>query len=78
MIQLSKEWIAVIREEINSMAKNNVWELVDLSTRHKTIKNKCVLKIKCKVDISIDKYKVRFIMKGHTQNEGINYKETLS
>ena len=42
---------------MNSMKKNQVWELVDLLKGQKAIGNKWVLKIKRKVDGSIDKYK---------------------
>ena len=46
----SHEWIVAMRDEMDSMAKNQVWELVDLPPGRKTIGNKWVLKIKCKAD----------------------------
>ena len=55
-----------MRDEMDSMAKNQVWELVDLSPGRKTIGNKWVLKIKHKVDGSIQKYKARLVAKGYT------------
>ncbi|KAL0394937.1 UNVERIFIED_CONTAM: Retrovirus-related Pol polyprotein from transposon TNT 1-94 [Sesamum latifolium] len=63
---------------MSSMAKNNVWELVDLPARRKTIGNKWVLKVKHKEDGSIDKFKARRMAKGYTQREGIDYEETFS
>ena len=51
---------------MSSMDKNNVWEL-DLPPRRKTIENKWVLKVKRKADGSIDRYKVRLVVKGYTQ-----------
>ena len=55
-----------MRDEMDSMAKNQVWELVDLSPRCKTIGKKWVLKIKHKVDGSIEKYKAHLMAKGYT------------
>lgn len=42
------KWLAAMRDEMDSMAKNHVWELVDLPASHKSIGNKC--KIKHKAD----------------------------
>ena len=60
------------------MRKNHVWDLVDLLKERKAITNKWVLKIKQKVDGSIDKLKVRLVAKGFTQKEGADYEETFS
>ncbi|KAL0293771.1 UNVERIFIED_CONTAM: Retrovirus-related Pol polyprotein from transposon TNT 1-94 [Sesamum calycinum] len=59
----ANEWITAMKEEMSSMGKNNVWELVDLPTGRKTIGNKWVLKVKRKADGSIDKFKARLVAK---------------
>ncbi|KAL0367312.1 UNVERIFIED_CONTAM: Copia protein [Sesamum radiatum] len=71
----ANEWITAMKEELSSMAKNNIWELVDLPTGCKTIGNKWVLKVKCKTDGSIDKFKAWLVAKGYTQRERIDYEE---
>ena len=60
------------------MKSNQVWDFVDLSPSHKTIRNKWVLNIKHKSYGTIDGYKTRLVAKGYKQQEGIDYEETFS
>ena len=52
--------------------------MVDLPSDWKAIRNKWVLKIKWKVDESIENYKAWLVAKGHTQQKDLNYEETIS
>ena len=54
----AKEWFEVMKEEMNSMESNRVWDLVDLPPRRKTIGNKWVLNIKHKVDGTIERFRL--------------------
>ena len=54
-------------EEMEPMKINQVWELVDPPKRRKPIGNKWILKIKHKVDGTIERHKVRLVAKGYTQ-----------
>lgn len=56
----SVEWMVAMREKMSFMARNRVWELVDLLPWYKTIGNKWVLKIKCKSNGLIKKIQGSF------------------
>lgn len=64
---IKKEWINTMAEEMKSMKINHMWNLVDVPLECKIIGNKWVLKVKYKVDDSIDKYKAHLVVKGYTQ-----------
>ena len=67
-----------MRDEMDSMARNKVWKLVDFPPQRKSIGNKWVFKIKRRVDGLIDKFKACLVTKGFTQIEGTAYEETFS
>ena len=67
-----------MKDEMNSMASNGVWNLVELPDGAKAIRCKWVFKTKKDSLGNIERYKARLIAKGFTQNEGIDYKETFS
>jgi len=51
--------------------KNGVWEIVPRPSDKLVVTSKWIYKIKHAVYGSIDKYKVRFVARGFSQNEGI-------
>ena len=67
-----------MEEEIESMKTNQVWDLVDLPSGRRSIGNKWVLKIKRKADGSIERYKTRLVVKGYTEEEGIDCEDTFA
>jgi len=72
-----KEWMDAMRDKLDSMARNEVWELVDLPPGRKAIGNKWVFKVKRRADGSFDKFKARLVAKGYTQVEDVDYEETF-
>ena len=58
--------------------KNDVWEIAPRPKEKSMVTSKWVYKIKYVVDISMDKYKARFIDIGFSQKEGEYYDETSS
>ena len=67
-----------MEKEMESMNANQVRDLVDLLLGRRSVGNKWILKIKRKMDGSIERYKVRLVAKGYTQEEGIDYEDTFS
>jgi hypothetical protein len=74
----SQDWIDAMNTELDALAKNQTWSLVDLPPHVKPIGSKWVYKIKHKADGSIERYKARLVAKGYNQVEGIDYFDTFS
>ena len=70
----SNLWYDAMKDEMNSMASNEVWNLVELPDGAKVIGCKWVFKTKKDSLGNIEIYKARLVAKGFTQKEGIDYK----
>jgi hypothetical protein len=68
----SKLWVEAMREELNSMRNNKVWELVSLPNNRKPVGCKWIFKRKLNAAGQVEKYK------GFTQKEGVDFVETFS
>ena len=73
-----KEWVDSMKEEYQSIIKNDVWEIVPKPKNKDVVSSKWIYKIKHVVDKSIEKHKERFVAHGFSQNEGIDYEETFA
>ena len=58
--------------------KNAVWEIVPKPKNKDVVSSRWLFKIKHAVDGSIEKYKARFVTRGFSQKEGIDYEETFA
>ncbi|GKV09408.1 hypothetical protein SLEP1_g20916 [Rubroshorea leprosula] len=73
-----QEWENSMKEEIDSIEKNNTWELVDKPEGKTPIGVKWVYRVKYKANGSVQKYKARLVAKGYVQKHGIDFLETFS
>ena len=71
-------WYNSMKDELDSMKSNEVWDLIGLPKGAKAIGYKWVYKTKRDSLGNIDRYKTRLVVKGFTKKEGIDYKETFS
>ena len=74
----SNSWCSAMKKEMNYMASNRVWDLVELPDGVKAIGCKWVFKTKKDSLSNIERHKARLLAKGFTQRVGINYMETFS
>ena len=65
-------------EEYQSIMKNDVWEIALRPEGKLVVTSRWLYKIKHGADGSIEKYKARFVAKGFSQKEGVNYDETFA
>jgi hypothetical protein len=65
-------------EEYQSIIKNEVWEIVTRQNNKDGVSSIWLFKIKYAADGSIEKYKARFVARGFSQKEGIEYEETFA
>lgn len=72
------EWMAAMKEEYESLVKNNTWKIVERPSDKTVIDNRWVFKIKEKTDGSIDRFKARLVARGFNQQFGVDYNETFS
>jgi hypothetical protein len=71
-------WQDAMTEEYQSILKNDVWDVVPRPEGKSVVTSKWIYKIKHVVDGSIEKYKARFVARGFSQIEGVDYDETFA
>jgi hypothetical protein len=73
-----KEWVDAMMEEYQSITKNDVWEIVPRPKHEEVVSSKWIYKIKHAADRSIEKHKERFVARGFSQKESIDYEEKFA
>ena len=71
-------WREAMQEEYSSIMKNDVWEVVPRPEGKSVVTSRWLYKVKHATDGSIEKFKARFVARGFSQVEGVDYEETFA
>ena len=77
----SEEWIKAIIEEIESLSKNQMQRLINLTflkPPYKPLISKQVFKVKRGKDSEVLRYKARQVIKGYLQQYSVDYNQTFA
>ncbi|KAK4325723.1 hypothetical protein Pmani_003666 [Petrolisthes manimaculis] len=72
-----EHWMDAMKQEMNSIQENDVYELVELPKGSKALKCRWVFKKKILSNGSVERYKARLVAQGCSQKFGIDYDETF-
>ena len=67
-----------MHEEYESIMKNDVWDVVTRLEDKEFVTLKWLYKIKHGSDGSVENFKARFVARGFSQKEGINYDDIFA
>jgi len=73
----AEHWRHAMDEEVAAIKKNGTWEIVDPPHGTNIIRSHFILKVKHNEKCEITHYKARLVTNGNTQQEGIDFNETL-
>jgi len=65
-------WKNAMIEELNSINRNNTWDLTELPASKKPIDVKWIFKLKLKPNGEIAKHKARLVARGFMQKAGMD------
>ena len=70
--------MSVMDKEMESLRKNDVWELVELPKDRKAVGSKWVFKLKTDTNGYVERHKARLVAQGFSQKRSLDYDETFS
>ena len=74
----AKQWFLAMKDEVQSLITNQVWEECDPPAYGNVLKGRWVFRKKLNSDGTIAKYKARWVAKGFNQIYGVDYEETFA
>ena len=74
----AEDWKEAAQAEFDALTRNETWVLTSLPKGRKSVGGKWVFRVKRNSDGSVDKYKARYVAKGFTQIEGLDYHDTFA
>ena len=72
-----EKWREAMEVEMESIKRNNVWELVELPKGRSSVGSKWVFKKKVNEEGVVKRYKARIVAQGFSQKFGLDYDETF-
>ncbi|CAM8994349.1 unnamed protein product [Rhodiola kirilowii] len=72
------DWIQAMQDELHQFERNKVWRLVPRPEKRKVIGTRWILRNKRNSDGEVVRNKARLVVKGYSQQEGIDYEETFA
>ena len=76
-VDTKKKWEKCMKEEMDSLENNQIWDLFQFPARKRGLQNKWVYKLK-EEDGGKRQYKARLVVKGFTQKKVIDFDEIFS
>jgi hypothetical protein len=67
-----------MEQEYSTLIGNNTWDLIPQPPKCNVVTGKWVFKHKFNADGSLECYKVQWVLRGFTQQPGIDFSETFS
>lgn len=72
------QWVEAMDQELQTLEKNQTWNLTSLSKEKKAIDSKWVYKVEFKPIREVDRFKDCLVTNKYNQVEGVDYKDRFS
>lgn len=77
-VLFNPDWKQIMQIEFNALVTNNTWSFVLLKDNMAFVSYKWIFRVKYNYDGTIQRYKVKLVMKGFQQTPSVDYFETFN